>query len=463
MFLAGCCFADTTTPSILGMQIKQYGWVAFDEGEIVQGTNDALHSSEGAAGAPLGKIWMDDLLFKYKDDFLVTPRMRIALSIQSQVNFTYPYDQSGVGQYTKQPQITFTPDRAEAMYTIGDYNKPTLQFGFGYFPFKTDPDAKNLGDYLFRTGTYPVYVVNTFDWAYARLLGGRVTSNLSADLFNAIPVDIHQDLLLTSNTMMPPLGDGTLSYLFGFSFNKILEIGGGVSLASLLPLDTQLTTPTTNNSSEYKIKSISKNVYAGDTVLDTAFYYYTFAAVKPMLRLAFDPKPLIPGGLIPGNLFGKDDFRIYGEVCVTGWEDYPASISSPEYTYANRNDRTLIMGGFDVPTCKLLDVMSVEVEHYPNRYPNDNAYVMGQSGENSLPVPLPVLLPNASNLPGGKVYPWFWSFYAKKTFLDRFSLIAQLARDHMRPFNNNPLYAYTGDVFEQKGDWWWNVRLRADF
>ena len=36
-----------------------------------------------------------------------------------------------------------------------------------------------------------------------------------------------------------------------------------------------------------------------------------------MVRFAIDPKPLIPW-----NGFGKDDFRLYGEVCITGWENY---------------------------------------------------------------------------------------------------------------------------------------------
>jgi hypothetical protein len=437
LFLAGCCFADTTTLSFPGLQMKQSGWVAFDGGEIVQATNDANHSLAGASGETIGKIWMEDLLFKYKNEFLVTERMRVALSIQGQINYNYPYFQSGAGQYTKQPQITFTPDRAEAMYTIGDFQKPTLQFGFGYFPFKTDPDAKNLGDYLFRTGTYPVYVVNSFDWTYARLLGLRVTSNL----FDGF----HQDLLLTSSTLLPPLLDGSLTYLASYSFGKVLDIGAGVSFVDLFPVDGQITTPTSQTSTAY----IKPN---GDTG------YYTFAATKPMVRFAFDPKTLIPC-----NLFGREDLRLYGEACVTGWEDYGASIQSPLYTYANRYDRLLYMAGFDFPTFKTMDVLSIEVEHYPNRYPNDDSYIMGQSNENSLPLPLPQVVPNDPNLPGGKVYPWFWSVYAKKTFLGRFSIIAQFARDHMRPFNNDPQYTYTGDVFEQKGDWWWNVRLRADY
>lgn len=440
LFLAGCCFADTTTLTFPALQIKQSGFVALDGGQIVQGTNDANHKTLGAQGASIGKLWMEDLLFQYANECIVTERMRVALSIQCQINYCFPYSENA-SLDTKQPQITFIPDRAEGMYTIGNFQKPTLQFGFGYFPFKTDPDAKNLGDYLFRTGTYPVFVINTFDRCNARLLGLRVTSNL----FDGF----HQDLLLTSSTLLPPLGDGTLTYLAGYSFDKILEIGGGVSFVSLFPVDNQLTTPTSQSTTAY----IKQN---GDTA------YYTFAATKPMARFAFDPKPLIPADLIPGNLLGKDDFRLYGEACVTAWEDYvnyDTSVYAKEISYANRNDRTLFMAGFDFPTFKTMDVLSIEVEHYPNKYPNDDNNLVGGSWQ---PLPYPVITgPNDAALTN--VYPWFWSVYAKKTFLDRFSIIAQFARDHMRPFNNDQQSPYTGDVSERKGDWWWNVRLKASF
>lgn len=460
LFLTSCSFADTTTVSLSGIQMKQSGWVAFDGGEIVQSTN-AQNNGVPGQGVTVPKTWVEDLLFKYANECLVTERMRVSLSVQCAINYSYPYAQYANTE-TVQPQITFIPDRAEATYTIGNFQKPTLQFGFGYFPFKTDPDAKNLGDYLFRTGTYPVYEMYTgFDWATARLLGLRVTSNL----FDGF----HQDLLLTSSTMLPPLMDGSLTYLADYSFGKILNVGAGVSFVDLFPVDGQLVTP--QNSTTQYIKSITKN---GNT-FDTATSYYTFAAAKPMVRFAFDPKLLI-ADLVPGDLFGKEDCRLYGEACVTGWEDYPESMSSllspiqsPSsiITYANRNDRTLYMAGFDFPTFKTLDVLSIEVEHYPNRYPNDDYQVFGGTGEtNAVPLPLPYPAGlNDPNLQNSGIYPWFWSFYAKKNFLGRFSIIAQFARDHMRPFNNNVTWALynTGDAFEQKGDWWWNVRLRADY
>ena len=103
------------------------------------------------------------------------------------------------------------------------------------------------------------------------------------------------------------------------------------------------------------------------------------------------------------------------------------------------------------------DVLSFEYEYLPNKYPNSTLYLNGQ---NSRFLPLPSPFPSIGNQ---KVYPWYWTIYAKKTFLDRFSLIAIFARDHMRPTHNDPQYLFYEDVLERKGDWWWNIRLNVNY
>jgi hypothetical protein len=174
-----------------------------------------------------------------------------------------------------------------------------------------------------------------------------------------------------------------------------------------------------------------------------------------MARFAIDPK-----SLIPWQGFGKDDLRLYGEVCVTGWQNYinhDSTVKELFKFYENRNDRTLWMLGFDAPTCKVLDILSGELEWYPNRYPNSGYYIVGQ---NSKPLPQPNPSPAIEQ---GKVYPLFWSIYAKKTIVDKFSIILQFAHDHMRPINNTLQYQYTEDVLERKGDWWWAFRLNVKY
>jgi hypothetical protein len=425
--LTGLCMADSATTG--NWNLKRSGFLGLEGGEIIQGIQNGQTQTNGQE---IIKSWQERMLFNYGNELSLSERLRMFMTIECQMSYSYPYNQWALWE-SHQPQFSFYPERAEAVYSIGDLDAPYLKVGFGYFPFKTDPDAKNLGDYLFRTGTYPVYVINTFNRPYARLLGLRASSTLLSDL--------HQDVLLTSSNLLPPLVDFSLSYLVSYSLFKVVDFGAGISFAHLFPVDNNITTPQ-NTASQY--------IDVNDQVR-----HYTFAGTKPMVRFAVDPKPLIPW-----DGFGKEDMRFYGEICVTGWESYVNyDTTTPDIGkyYENRNDRTLYMLGFNVPTFRALDVLSGELEWFPNRYPNSGLYIFGQ---NSQPLPVPTLFPSGGQ---GKVYPLYWSIYAKKTIVDKFAIILQFARDHMRPINNNLQYQYTEDVLERKGDWWWAFRLNVSY
>jgi len=431
LILTGFCMADSTATH--DWNLKQSGFLGLENGAIVHGIRDDNHANNGRE---ITKSWQERLLFNYGNELSLSQRLHLYMTVECQMSFSYPYDQYAVWE-GHQPQFSFYPERAEALYSFGDPDAPFLKAGFGYFPFKTNPDAKNLGDYLFRTGTYPVYVINYFNRPYARLLGVRASSTLFEDF--------HQDLLLTSSNLLPPLVDLTLSYLASYSIFKVVDVGAGISVCHLVTVDDKITTPQ-NPGSTYKD-------------INDSTQYYTFAGIKPMARFAIDPKPLIPW-----KGFGKDDFRLYGEVCISGlqnYNNYDAKVDTAAggigNYYADRKDRTLYMLGFNVPTCKVLDVLSGELEWYPNRYPNSGLYMFGQSNQS---IPVPSLLPSGGS---GKVYPLFWSIYIKKTIVDKFSVILQFARDHMRPINNNYQYQYTEDVLERKGDWWWAFRLNVKY
>jgi hypothetical protein len=55
---------------------------------------------------------------------------------------------------------------------------------------------------------------------------------------------------------------------------------------------------------------------------------------------------------------------------------------------------------------------------------------------------------------------WKWSLYAKRTVLKKFSIVAQLARDHMRPAYPDLKNSEKEDVLRYNGDWWWNLAFR---
>ena len=428
------------------IKIKQSGFIGLEGGQIVQGLEDPAHAQHSY----IDHSFMERLLFQYVSDVSVTDQIRAVIAMECQYGFSYPYDQVTLWE-THAPGFSVYPDRAEAMYSLGDQKRPWLQFGFGYFPFRTNPDVRNLGEYMFRSNTYPVYVMNNFNRPYQRLLGLRAGSTL----FDST---LHMDALLTSSTLLPPLVDYSLSLLASYRLLNFLDLGAGLSFSHLFPVDNNLTTP--------KTAMVPGTFYIKQNG-DTAFY--TFAGTKPIARFALDLKSLLFSW---GTYFNQSDLRVYGEWCVTAWENqtnYDTSAIAPHY-YENRGDRTLYMMGINLPVFRLLqlatvnyvkersdDVFCIEVEHYPNAYAN-NVFNLTNQSNSIMPEPIPV-----STYPGwtgtGRAFPWYWSVYAKKMFLGRFAVVAQFARDHMRPTTLNIQYPYSGDVLVRQGDWWWNVRL----
>ncbi|MBN1128514.1 MAG: hypothetical protein JXA71_05985 [Chitinispirillaceae bacterium] len=447
-------FGDASVIESDKLLMHHSGFLGLEVGQIVHGYND---SKAGGVGE-INRGWCERMLFQYVNNVEVTDRVRLNLAIECQMSYSFPYWLYASWE-AKLPKFSFYPDRAEGTYTIGDPALFRFQFGFGYFPYKTNPDVKNLGEYLFRTGTYPLYVLNHFNRPYSRLLGIRSSFTFMNDA--------QFDVLLTSATLVPPLANFSLSCIARYTLLKTFDMGAGISFANLFPVDEKLTTPTGNDATRYT-----------DVNGDTA--YYTFKGVKPMAKIAIDPKPLI-ARLTSVDLFNEKDLRLYGEVCVSGWDNYKNYDTSlagrARNYYESRDDRTVYMVGvnapsvlkpigrllgafgLDVPVLDRLDfdVLSLEYEYVPNKYPNSTFNMLGVTTQ---PVPAPSLFPSTGS---GKVYPWYWTIYAKKTFLERFAVIAQFARDHMRPINNDPAYQYVEDVLERKGDWWWNVRLNVSY
>ena len=109
----------------------------------------------------------------------------------------------------------FSLKEAQGIYTFGDDPKnPPLQIALGYFPFKYNPQATNMGEYLFsyRTGSYPPYIINDFDNCKARLLGLRVSSALLLPPL----ISLHGDVLFTSEMTVGAGNGNTRRGLFAF-------------------------------------------------------------------------------------------------------------------------------------------------------------------------------------------------------------------------------------------------------
>jgi hypothetical protein len=400
------------------------GYAGLEIGQIVNGSYYWNNTNSPTA---IEKAWQERFLYQFINDVTITDHLRMALNIEGQISFSYPQKLSPAESQTA--RYLFYPERAEAMYSLGDPVKPFLQFGLGYFPYKFNPDAVNLGEFIFRTGTYPVYLISNFNHCYGKLLGLRTTFTP----FESLKLD----LLFTSNTQMFPTQDYSLSFLGHYSFFKALDFGAGISLDHLISIDGKLT----------KGESFQDGLYQPKPN-DTAHSYYSFAGTKPAVSLAFDPKPLLPSSI--AHLLGKNDGRIYGEVCVSGWENrknYDTTIDPYKDYYTDRTDRTLAMVGFTVPTFKVFDVLSVEFEHYPNKYPNSWRQVFDEN------IAIPYIGDSRARLP------WKVSVYAKRSIGKTFFILCQIARDHMRPTFPDLKNMEREDVLNGIDDWWWTASL----
>lgn len=448
LFLAvtGTCGSDLFTPNI-----QVFGVGSYQFGQIVSGQYTF---------APSGKLlhyWTQQASVQVGAEARDDNGLSICLDAQGTVYFPYslPADGSGFGYEYLSDRYTWTIHEADVTYALGDQRAPFLSFGGGFFPFKYNPDARNFGDYLFRINPYPQYLPTQFDCPYQNLLGFHVSSILfpaGGKETSASPVSsLRQDLLLTSEMYLWPLRDFSLSYLVGCKVFNFADIGAGIMGDRMFSVNENLTSPPPAN-----------QIPSGQD--------FTFAGTKVMARAAIDGKTFLPG---LKDLFGENDFRLYSEACWNGLKNYPVPDSlggGPNPNYPGYNDlkkRLPILLGFNVPTFRLLDVLSFEAEWWNNNFPNSYWGVYPNGGAyNEDPNPWnrvnDSLIGNHREPLAG---PWHWSVYAKKTLLKRLKIIGQVARDHTilattltGTSNGDPQEAMDG-----RGNWGWMAKIEYGF
>jgi hypothetical protein len=288
---------------------KLVGMGSIEGGQVVKG------ESQGS-DMTMEKVWYQRVYMHLGFTTIVNERTRISVVGEAMVH--YAWTQSKDLLDNLRPQYLFYPHDVEGTYSLGDMERPFLTLGFGVFPFKYNPDVRNLGEYLYRTGTYPPTMSNTFDFPLARLTGFRLMST---------PIEsLHLCAMLTTESQVLPLQDWGVSALGDYTLARSITIGGGVFFSHLLSVNEHYTTPQTNI-----------NLAPMDSVNKDSIYY-TFRGLKLMGRIAFDPK-----AFIPARIFGDNDLRLYSEVAAIGLKDYPSY-------YKELWRRVPVMVGFNVPT-----------------------------------------------------------------------------------------------------------------
>ncbi|MCU0608312.1 MAG: hypothetical protein MUF22_00905 [Chitinispirillaceae bacterium] len=324
----------------------------------------------------------------------------------------------------------------------------------GYFPFKYSPQSTNLGEYLFRSGTYPGYLVSGFEHSIDKPKLGGVHLQYQCDALGTLK----QDLVLNTELDVFPYHDINMTYLATHEIGPVFNLSAGVQLARLISVDPRKTTlgldTIYHNRYDPKIGYI--DTASNDTIL------YTFKGTKIVGRAMLDFKELVAGfgGALP--FMGKNDLQLYTEAAILGVKNYPG-------WYNNIKERVPVMVGFNLPAFKLLDVLSVEVERYQSPYWNSQEYIW--KGDSPIPYISSGTYPNYDrdwNSSMAKTDDDIkWSVYASKKLGKIMRISAQAASDHTprnwyTPWPAPQSAKYT-DMVPRTKDWYYMMRVSFYF
>lgn len=436
-------FADIETP-----KLKLSGWGYLTYGKIVSSQSQA---QKGVKDFDLNGQLYSDFDAGLKALFLLGEHGKGRLHFGLSTAFMMIDKELKNVELKRRRFVAYLIDAA-VEYTLETGNS-TFFTEFGYLPVKYNPQARNLGEYLFRSNCYPNVVVSGFELAdKEKLVGwhGMYKNDFSEKSW------VKGDLFFNVELNLFPIYNLSLSYILSANLGNLIELGAGVSHQHLISVDKKRTTPGLdrvrwNRTTDefYKVGYIGTE---NDTVL------YSFKGTKAMGRVTLDPK-----ALINAPIFGSEDFKIYSEVAVLGWKDY-------DYWYKNRIERMPLMVGFNFPTFKVLDVLAIELQYWKNPWSN-NAENIWRHGS-----PLPYM---TNGIDGGDfpIYPEAdtmrihdddlrWSFYASRKIANRVRISLQFASDNLSKTTFSPpppsFTKYT-EVMPRTKDWYWVSRIQFYF
>ncbi len=353
-------------------------------------------------------------------------------------------------------RVLFGPGvgQAQATYAFGKNPlQPAATLKFGLFPYKYS-ESVNLGEYLYRSGTYPGYLI-TGGWSYLNsssytaqgahlsvpMLGGMlnhdVTLFMERDIEPARDISPGYMLTVKPTPFVKLRAGGVWAHGLSFQSDKILTprsgndaIDNGYSKSTGLPIKDE---PTPSPCSD----QISNNT--PDNRPDCG--YYTFKGFKVMGGGSVDL-----GMLLNNSAVAPGDFQLYAEVALLGVKDYP-------YYYDDKLERMPVMVGVNVPTFGILDKLSLETEYRRTRFPNTIGSVYQDQR------PLPIGSEESPTLYTEEKTSWKWSVYARRSLLKGVSVHAQVANDHMRHFASLFADPHHRPATERNTDWYYIMRL----
>lgn len=390
-------------------------------------------------------------------------------------------------------RINFGPGISEASARYDFTDRASIKFGF--FGYKYNSDASNLGEYLLRSEAYPTIIQTGSMGGWVWLNSNEYKSMGAQFSWTSPGGKWRHDVLLFSEFNQAPLFDFTPSYVVTGKVHPALEVGAGISFHRWLPIQPSrenlgnpyntyveidnfpkykdpLSGKNTRDSATLKemeghIGSLVDSVGApvvsqatdaqgntiyirndnGDTLHVGKSQRLTFQAIKVMGRASLDLGTLLD---LPAS---TGPFKVFGEIALLGVENQP-------YYYEKRSERMPVMLGIDIPTYGVLDLLTFQVEYLKNPYA-DNNY---QQFNNNIPTP---------TLAGDNVYDYGqrlaagqydgddlkWSAQLKKTLVTGLDVYLQVANDHFRVQDVNAQPSFM-PLTQGKSDWYYMLRFQ---
>ena len=443
--LAALLIAGVVTPSVVTAQAQEgpvllapRAYVNYEFGQIEGGTtNDARTGKELISHAA---VWM-------LNEARLTERARVRFGIGGAYFFVSPRN-LGYNPYTHSKRSALGITEAHGEFDIARSGDDLLlQLKAGVFGYKYNPDAKNLGEYMFRTWTYP-NIITTGGLEFINSAGAQLSGVSALTRIGGF----QNELMLTIESDRPPVFGLSLTDMIRYRVGGILEVGAGFMLNNFYNPDPRQVTPQKLANSYFTL-SDGRQMAAGRydyevqnllldpnvvTVTDTG--YYTFEGHKVMVRAAIDLGSALA---VPG--VEENQFKIYGEAIVLGLKDYPTY-------YEKLEDRIVYMGGMNIPTFGLLDMLSVEVEYAPNPFENSTEGPLSDGSAT------PYVGDAWNSYRPFRDDDVKWSVYARKDVMPGFAVYAQVANDHIRMLD---VYS-TPDFREfmpEKENFYWAFKL----
>lgn len=464
--------------------------------------NGLLTAGDGS-GTLYGTQWVDHFGAFLSAEAVVDERLHLRAGLGGVFQFRKPETVGSGFDFHQRKAFFIGPERTEAVYHFGDDpSQPWLKLGVGMFPYKYNPQAANLGEYLFRSRAYPT-TVNTGGYVFIGSAGATLQglqANYQKGAFKA-------DALLFTETELGPFYDWSLALVASYTVaDGLLDVGAGVNFQHLIPIrpsrtaaraaeNSYFTDPISGehlagNSSYYRnageyFQEKADAYYAKATSADSAIAdryaaraderlflasrvdslvmlpdslrpgmnHYSTRATLGMARATFDPKKIIPDAG-----WGKHDLKVFAEIGVLGFKNHPVY-------YESVLDRMPVMFGANLPVFGVLDILTVQVEYFKSAWLN-NTYSIA-TGDGKRVFNTPYFPGSGDQLLAPRVYEgarsddWKWSVLAQKR-VGRLTLSAQAARDHLRlpssVFFFGPQYD-PNEVTAFTDSWHWSTQV----